>query len=154
MAIPEIERSLPLVVPACHPERAKRVEGSSHLPSAQKPFGAKILRLRASPLAQDDRFLVRRRDIKRRTRFDFSWQSASPAVQSTARSQGDRKENGLHHRHSLRSPRRCAPRNDVFFLGVPYAEITKTALPRNRQGCRYWVRSLRTQPSARRTYLL
>ena len=45
--------------PICHPERAKRVEGSSHLPPAQKPFGAKILRLRASPFAQDDRLLNR-----------------------------------------------------------------------------------------------
>ena len=43
----------------CHPERAKRVEGSSHLPSVQKPFGAKILRLRASLSAQDDKLLNR-----------------------------------------------------------------------------------------------
>ena len=45
--------------PVCHPERAKRVEGSSHLPSAQELPGAKILRLRASPFAQDDRLSVR-----------------------------------------------------------------------------------------------
>ena len=37
--------------------------------------------------------------------FTF-WQSASPAVLCTARSQRDRKKNGL--------PRRFAPRNDVF----------------------------------------
>ena len=56
-----------------------------------------------------------------------TWQSASPAVLCTARSQRDRKENGLHHRHSLRSPRRYAPRNDTPFL-------TRTKAPRLTPG--------------------
>ena len=47
--------TVPQEPPTCHPERAKRAEGSSHLPPAQALPGAKILRLRASPFAQDDR---------------------------------------------------------------------------------------------------
>ena len=35
----------PLQYPKCHPEQAKRVEGSSHKPSAQHVISAKILRL-------------------------------------------------------------------------------------------------------------
>ena len=41
--------------PICHPERAKRVEGSSHWRDIWGQIGAKILRLRALPSAQDDR---------------------------------------------------------------------------------------------------
>ena len=41
--------------PICHPERAKRVEGSSHCRNICSQIGAKILRLRALPSAQDDR---------------------------------------------------------------------------------------------------
>ena len=39
----------------CHPERPKGVEGSSHCRSCITGIDAKILRLRASPCAQDDR---------------------------------------------------------------------------------------------------
>ena len=42
-------------LPVCHPERAKRVEGSSHWHDIWGQIGAKILRLRALPAAQDDR---------------------------------------------------------------------------------------------------
>ena len=38
----------------CHPERAKRVEGSSHLFCAVQLVSAKILRLRATRYAQND----------------------------------------------------------------------------------------------------
>ena len=41
--------------PVCHPERAKRVEGSSYCRDICSHIGAKILRLRALPSAQDDR---------------------------------------------------------------------------------------------------
>ena len=40
--------------PRCHPERAQRVEGSSHLFCAVQWENAKILRLRATRFAQDD----------------------------------------------------------------------------------------------------
>ena len=42
----------------CRPEQAKRVEGSSHLRNICAQIGAKILRLRASPCAQDDRLVT------------------------------------------------------------------------------------------------
>ena len=34
----------------CHPEQAKRVEGSTHFIDRSSPFGAKILRLRSAAL--------------------------------------------------------------------------------------------------------
>ena len=44
----------------CHSERSvSGVEESSHLPPAQEIPGAKILRLRATPFAQDDKLSVR-----------------------------------------------------------------------------------------------
>ena len=44
----------------CHSERSvSEVEESSHLPPAQEIPGAKILRLRATPFAQDDKLSVR-----------------------------------------------------------------------------------------------
>ena len=60
-AVPQMQRidhrtpANPQEPTTCHPERAKRAEGSSHLPPAQELPGAKILRLRASPFAQDDK---------------------------------------------------------------------------------------------------
>ena len=50
-----ILRRIRMIPQFCHPERAKRVEGSSHLRSCRGRIGAKILRLRASPFAQDDK---------------------------------------------------------------------------------------------------
>ena len=45
----------------CHPERAKRVEGSSALAAQYGQFIGKILRLRAPRYAQDDSRVDKRR---------------------------------------------------------------------------------------------
>ena len=60
----------------CHPERAKRVEGSSHCREICSQFGAKILRLRALPFAQDDRPFKTMTDAHHRERFLYYFLSA------------------------------------------------------------------------------
>ena len=86
--------------PICHPERAKWVEGSSHLWDICSQIGAKILRLRASPSAQDDRYLVHR-----------FFHDNDRGIRATKRGRKNPTQHSYHITLSFSSQRENAPRS-------------------------------------------